>query len=197
MKKYLLLYALLATALLVGGYRHFRTENRRLTQNQQALTSGITHYRTAANAQAASVQVLRLRCSEFEELRAADAEQIRRLGLKIRRLESASKAITHTTFEAATPLRDTLVVRLRDTITTHDTLRFFRWRDTWVRVEGVVDCDSVRCHVESIDTLRQIVHRVPRRFLFIRWGTKSLRQEIVSSNPHTHIIYSEQVQFER
>ena len=49
--------------------------------------------------------------------------------------------------------------------------------------------------VESVDTLRQVVHRVPRRFLFIRFGTKAVRQEIVSSNPHTRIVYAEYVRF--
>ena len=53
------------------------------------------------------------------------------------------------------------------------------------------------CRVESTDTLRQVVHRIPRRFLFIRWGTKALRQEIVPSNPHTRIVYSDYVKFER
>ena len=43
----------------------------------------------------------------------------------------------------------------------------------------------------------QVVHRIPRRFLFIRWGTKALRQEIVPSNPHTRIVYSEYVKIER
>lgn len=51
--------------------------------------------------------------------------------------------------------------------------------------------------IESRDTLRQIVHRIPRRFLFIRWGTKALRQEIISSNPHTRIVYSEYIRIER
>ena len=51
------------------------------------------------------------------------------------------------------------------------------------------------CRIESVDTLRQIVHRVPRRFLFIRFGTKAVRQEIVSSNPHTRIVYAEYVRF--
>ena len=37
----------------------------------------------------------------------------------------------------------------------------------------------------------------PRRFLFIRWGTKALRQEIISSNPHTRIVYSEYIRIER
>lgn len=36
----------------------------------------------------------------------------------------------------------------------------------------------------------QEVCRVPRRLWFIRWGTKELRQEIVSSNPHTRITYN-------
>ena len=49
----------------------------------------------------------------------------------------------------------------------------------------------------ELEILRQVVHRIPRRFLFIRWGTKALRQEIVPSNPHTRIVYSEYVKIER
>ena len=197
MKKYLFLYAVAVTALLVCGYGRYRRENRRLTQNQHALAAGIERYRTRLGQEAASVQALRLRCAEFEELRAADAAEIRRLGIKLRRLEAAARAATATKVEIRTPVRDTVVVRLRDTLVVRDTLRLFRWRDAWVRVEGAVTADSVLCRVESADTLRQVVHRIPRRFLFIRWGTKALRQEIVPSNPHTRIVYSEYVKIER
>ncbi len=89
-----------------------------------------------------------------------------------------------------------MVVRLRDTVVRVDTVRVFRWRDAWVEVEGCVGADSLRCRVTSVDTLRQVVHRIPRRFLFIRWGTKALRQEIRSSNPHSRIVYSEYVRIE-
>ena len=197
MKKYLFLYAVAVTALLVYGYGRYRRENRRLTQNQHALAAGIERYRTRLGQEAASVQALRLRCAEFEELRAADAAEIRRLGIKLRRLEAAARIATATKVEIRTPVRDTVVVRLRDTLVVRDTLRLFRWRDAWVRVEGAVTADSVLCRVESTDTLRQVVHRIPRRFLFIRWGTKALRQEIVPSNPHTRIVYSEYVKIER
>ena len=176
MKKYLFLYAVLITALLAYGYTRYRHETRRLTQNQNALASGIEHYRTRLGQEAASVQALRLRCAEFERLRAGDADTIRRLGIR---------------------LRDTVVLLRRDTLRIRDTLKLFRWRDAWVTVEGRIRTDSVACRVQSTDTLRQVVHRVPRRFLFIRWGTKALRQEIVSSNPHTRIIYSDYVKFER
>ena len=197
MKKYLFLYAVAVTALLVCGYGRYRRENRRLTQNQHALAAGIERYRTRLGQEAASVQALRLRCAEFEELRAADAAEIRRLGIKLRRLEAAARTAPATKVEIRTPVRDTVVVRLRDTLVVRDTLRLFRWRDAWVRVEGAVTADSVLCRVESADTLRQVVHRIPRRFLFIRWGTKALRQEIVPSNPHTRIVYSEYVKIER
>ena len=183
MKKYLFLYAVLITALLAYGYTRYRHETRRLTQNQDALASGIEHYRTRLGQEAASVQALRLRCAEFERLRAEDAASIRRLGIKLRRLEAAAKTVTATSVDLRAPVRDTL--------------KLFRWRDAWVTVEGRIRTDSVACRVQSTDTLRQVVHRVPRRFLFIRWGTKALRQEIVSSNPHTRIVYSDYVKFER
>ena len=89
MKKYLVLYAVAVTALFVCSHRRYRAENRRLVQNQTALAAEVAHYRTQAGQEAASAQVLRLRCGEFEALRAADAEEIRRLGLKIRRLVAA------------------------------------------------------------------------------------------------------------
>lgn len=197
MQRLLLLYALLATALLAAGYSRHRSETQRLLQNQSALCAETEHYRTRCGEEAASVQVLRLRCTEFERLRAADAERIRTLGIKLRRLEAAAATATATQIEARAPLRDTIVIRQRDTLFVRDTIRHFRWRDAWVRVEGAIEADSVRCHVESIDTLRQVVHRIPRRFLFIRWGTKALRQEVVSTNPHTRIVCSEYVSIER
>ena len=119
------------------------------------------------------------------------------LGIRLRRLEAAAKAVAVTDAEIRTPLRDTVVVRIHDTLPVRDTVRMFRWRDPWISVEGRIGRDSAACRIRSVDTLRQAVHRIPRRFLFIRWGTKALRQEIVSTNPHTRIVYAEYVKIER
>ena len=143
------------------------------------------------------MQALRLRCGEFETPRAADAEQIRRLGIRLRRLEAAAKAVAVTDAEirtrCATPSSSGYTTRSP----VRDTVRMFRWRDPWISVEGRIGRDSAACRIRSVDTLRQAVHRIPRRFLFIRWGTKALRQEIVSTNPHTRIVYAEYVKIER
>lgn len=184
------------TAAATVWYLHgCRSEIRRLRTNQTALTAQIVHYRTRSGAEAATVQALRLRCAEYEALRADDARRIRELGIRVRRLEATAATATRQQIAAAAPLRDTIVVRIRDTVLLRDTVRLFRWSDAWCTVEGEVGPDSVHCRVESVDTLRQIVHRVPHRFLFLRWGTKALRQEIVASNPHTHVVYAEYVQF--
>lgn len=193
MRKYLAIYAIVATAVIVVGAKYLLKENARLENNNYALIESVKTYRTKADESAASVQVLRLKVGEYEELRAADAERIRNLNIKLKRLESASKSVTKTAVDITVPLRDTVI--LRDTLRLHDTVRLFRWRDSWVTVDGVIDNDSVSCSVSSVDTLHQIIHRIPRRFLFFRYGTKAIRQEIVSSNPHTEVVYSEVVSF--
>ncbi len=198
MKRFLLIYSAVATLLVAGGVyilRSARTENKRLRGNCTALTQNVEHYRSRLGQEAASAQILRLRCGEYEQLRRADAERIRALGVRIRRLESAAKSVAQTNVESVAVLHDTVVVR--DTLRVADTLRRFRWSDRWVMVEGEIEGDSVRCTVSSTDTLVQAVHRVPRRFLFIKYGTKAIRQEIFSTNPHTRITYTEYVRIER
>ena len=195
MKKYLFIYAVLTTVVIVVGGRILWGEQQREKSNNQALLQSVNYYKTEAEKSAASVQILRLRCGEFEELRAADAEKIRQMGLKIRRLESAANSVTQTKLEVVVPIRDTVVIR--DTVKTIDTLRLFRWQDNWVTKDGVIDSDSVACTLRSVDTLHQVVYRVPRRFWFIKFGTKALRQHIVSSNPHSEIVYTEYVKIEK
>ena len=197
MKKFLIIYSVVATLLLAGGLRILRNENKRLKNNQTALAQEVEHYKSALGDEVASAQILRLRCGEYEDLRKADAERIKSLGIRIRRLESAARSVAATEFEARTTIRDTVVVRdtvrLSDTVRHTDTLRRF----PWVEVEGEIDGGGVRCTVRSLDTLHQVVHRVPRRFLFIRYGTKAIRQDVFSTNPHTRIAYTEYVEFER
>lgn len=179
--------------LLAGGwlenYCSMSREQRRLERNLDLLDDSIFYYRNSLEEEVASVGVLQLRCAEFERLRERDREVIRDLGIRLKRAESMARQVARTEVEVVVPLRDTVVM--------HDTVRLFRWNDAWVEVEGALQGDSLCCRVESVDTLLQVVHRVPRKFLFIRWGTKAIRQEIISKNPHTKIVYSEYLTLQR
>ena len=81
MKKYLILYAVITTVVIVFGGRFLLQEQQRHKSNSTALLQSVHHYKTLADESAASVQVLRLRCREFEDLCAADAAKIRQMGV--------------------------------------------------------------------------------------------------------------------
>jgi hypothetical protein len=221
MKRILIITLLVMGGLLwlqTVRLRSERAERRRVQSNNEVLTDSVKFYRTESGKHAASRQVLELRASEMERYNAQLAAQVRELRIKVRRLEAAATTATWTEVQITAPLEPagpqptawekygTGVRRAADSVKAALDREFtglpkvpeakiFRWADRHVSVDGIIRTDSVSCHVTSIDTLRQIVHRVPRRFLFIRWGTKAIRQEVVSSNPHTQIVYTEYIQF--
>lgn len=196
MKKFMFgvtVVTLFAVVVCVGVINHLVEENRRLKGNEHALVEGVSYYRTECGKSAASVEVLNLELCEFREQHRRDAEEIASLGVRLRRAESYAKSV------AATLLADTVVVR--DTVVICDTVahsaRHFVSADTWSRVEGILFGDSLRYAVLTVDTLHQVVHRVPRKFLFIPYGTKAIRQEVWSSNPNTELVYTEYIELPR
>ena len=189
MRKILFYYSVVATLLLItcGLYlHHSANEVARLRNNNEALASEATLYKTRLNESAASVVALQLRIDEYRKQHERDTKRIKALGIRLRRVESVATAATQSQVKFVAPRHDTIILK--------DTLSLFRWSDSWVKVEGSIHNDKVECKVESFDTLRQVIHRVPRRFWFIRYGTKAIRQEITTSNPHTRIVYAEYIE---
>lgn len=186
----MLLAALVVSVVVI---HNLYEENTRLRSNQDTLLQGVTLYRTKANESAARVEALELSVAEFREYRARDAETIHSLGIRLRRAESYAVSATESRYEATVTLRDTII--MRDTV--RDTVRLFSDGDAWSNIAGRVQGDSLSYSLRMVDTLRQVVHRVPRKFLFFRYGTKGIRQEIWSSNPHTELVYTEYVELER
>lgn len=189
MKKTLLIYAMGATLLLIVGatiLHHRADEISRLRNNCEALSSETKFYKTRLGESAASVMALQLDLDEYREQHERDLKRIRSLNVRLRRVESVAKTATKSEVEFVAPRFDTVIL--------HDTLSLFRWNDAWTHIEGTIRGEEVECKVESVDTLYQVIHRVPHRFWFIRYGTKAIRQEIVSSNPHTRIVYAEYIE---
>lgn len=189
MKKSLLIYAMGATLLLIAVaiiLSRRADEISRLRNNCEALASETKFYKTRLGESAASVMALQLDLDEYREQHERDLKRIRSLGVRLRRVESVAKTATKSEVEFVAPRTDTVILR--------DTLSLFCWNDAWTNIEGMIRGEKVECKVESVDTLHQIIHRVPHRFWFLRYGTKAIRQEIVSSNPHTRIVYAEYIE---
>lgn len=181
---------LLALIISIGAVANLVGENKRLRCNEHALLEGVEQYRTECGRSVAAVEALQLELAEFREQHQKDVEEIASLGIRLRRAESYAKSVSVTT------LADTVIVR--DTIVMHDSVAMpvlhFVASDTWSRVEGILFGDSLRYAVSTIDTLHQVVHRVPRKFLFIPFGTKAIRQEVWTSNPNTELVYTEYIE---
>lgn len=179
----------LCSALYIRN-KVLRADNDRLTANQTALMQKANYYKTEAGKSAASVQKLELTNSELKDNYKRVCQTAEELGIKVKRLQAASTTATETEVKVITQVRDSIAIHN----TAVDTLKAFSWHDAWVNILGELKGRDVSLNVVSQDTLIQIVHRVPKKFLFFKWGTKAIRQEITSTNPHTKITYTEYIE---
>lgn len=188
------IFALLSI-LIFSAYQRERTERKRLADNQETLlhrlNDTIEHYRTRSNDYAVSVRILQLSKNELEKSYSSLAKEIHDMGIKLKRVEAAAAAATSTNVQIITKVRDSLIY-VRDSAGFHiDSVKRLSWHDPWVTLSGELRGDDLTASIESRDTLIQVLHRVPKKFLFFRWGTREIRQEIKTSNPHNKIVYSE------
>ena len=195
MKKYLIIACAILTlvcAALICVITGLSEEKHRLKLNQEALMNDVEYYQTEAGKSAASVQRLELSRRELEQHNEDLTNTIESLNLKLKRVQAASSTATQTRVEIQTIVKDSIVYVESGKI---EKLPAIKWRDPWIKVDGLISLDGdVNLTIESVDTLNQVVHRVPKKFWFIKYGTKAIRQEIVSSNPHTKIVYSEYIE---
>lgn len=172
-----LLVAFLLRECSAASYEH-----KRLADNQDILLHNgeVGIGRTPSGKSVASSAALHLTASELR--RKPDsllAKTMKELKIKSSRVVAASGASSSTSVDVAAAIAtDSLPA-----------IRHVEWSDPWVRMHGTIEGDTFRAHIESRDTLQMIVHRVPKRFLFFRFGTKAVRMEVVSQNPHTTLCY--------
>lgn len=174
----------------VVALRKARAEKERLEANQTALLSQVEYYTTKNGKSAADVRKLTLTVDELKQYNATLKKTADDLGIKLKRVQSASTTGVKTEVKFITQVRDSIVYR--DSIIVP--VKAFTWRDPWTDVVGVIERDSVDLSVSSVDTLTTIVHKIPHKFWFIKWGCKAIKQTVVSSNPHTKITYTEYIE---
>lgn len=193
MKKIAIYIILALTAACVGlgiALRKSNSEKERFKANQTALLAQVDYWATENEKSAADVLKLSLTVDELRNANVRLVKTADELNIKLKRVQSASTFATKTDIKIITQVRDSIVYR--DSVITP--IKVFSWRDAWTDVNGVIERDSVDLSVSSVDTLTTIVHKVPHKFWFIKWGCKAVKQTVVSSNPHTKITYTEYIE---
>lgn len=182
----------------------YKRESERLSRNQDILLHNgeVEIGRTPDGRATASSNTLLLSASELGRLDdSLLAVTQRNLGIKDKRVMAVARTASSMDVQVAAPIEKIQEKGFGTTITTDSTcacsnpggvlppIQHVSWSDPWVRLEGFIRGDTLHAKVESRDTLQMIVHRVPRKFLFFRFGTKAVRMEVVSQNPHTSLSY--------
>lgn len=189
-----LLLLVLVPFFIVMGLRELsqmREENERLNQIQDVLLHNgeVEIGRTSDGKATASSSALLLRASDLkrnpDSLLAVNQQKLK---VKNSRLMAAASASTATMVDVETPILNSFITTPSAPLPLADST-IVTWSDPWISLHGTIDRDTFKAHIEVRDTLQMIVHRVPRRFLFFRWGTKAVRMEVVSQNPHTQLQY--------
>lgn len=190
---YSLIAAVLAVVWLTISLDKEKADKERYKANQEALLNDIKQYKTESGKNAASVERLTLTYGELKKNYDDVVKTVKDLGLKVGRVQTVTQTRTETQVEVVTQVRDSIVYVKGEPIKT----MAFDWKDAWTKVDGYIHNDSVNMHVQSCDTLTTVAHRVPHKFWFIKWGTKAIRQEVVSSNPHTKIVYQKYIELKK
>jgi type II secretory pathway pseudopilin PulG len=168
------------------------TEKQRLSNNQEALLSDVDYYKTESGKNAASVQKLELTKSELEKYNVDLKETISDLNLKINRIQAAATTATQSNYKIKIVVKDSIAYR-----DVPVKLQRIDFRDPYIDLTGTIDSGTFSGDITTRDTLVQIIHRVPKKFLFIKYGTKAIRQEVVSKNPYSKIVYTEYIELKK
>ena len=178
-------------------------ESERTKENQDVLLHNgrVEIGRTQSGRPRASVQAITLKTSDLK--RSPDsllAVNKKELKIKNSRIMAAATISTNTQVDVKAAIRpvthDTCSRILSGSYRPPDVSQV-SWSDPWITLRGEIEGDSMQVHIESRDTIQMIVHRVPKKFLFFRYGTKGVRMEVVSQNPHSRLSYPRVIMFKK
>lgn len=180
-----------------------RGESERTRENQDVLLHNgrVEIGRTQSGRPRASVQAITLKTSDLK--RSPDSLlAVNRKELKIKNSRIMAAATTSTTTKvdvkvAIRPVPHDTCSRSLSGLYRPPDVSQVSWSDPWITLRGDIEGDSMRVHIESRDTLQMVVHRVPKKFLFFRYGTKGVRMEVVSQNPHSRLSYPRIIMFKK
>lgn len=169
-------------------------ERNRYKENTHAMLSDIVRMQIDSTTMAVDVKTLKLTIDEFERYRAADMEQIKKLNIRLKSVQSVAKHTIEVEADIKAELIDTLVIR--DTVTVQ--LKKVELNTPHLQVNGIIEGNSLVGKIHLPVTLHQVVWTEPKhKFLWWKWGVKAIHQTISSDNPHVQIKYSEMIRIEK
>lgn len=168
---------------LIDTIQEQREEIGRLDRNVSALVNNEISYMTKLGNAAQQRKALELSQKELKTVNADLHKEINALRVQLKDAKSATKVITKTIIEEK--------VRV-DTI---NNVVVAEYKDDWNTIRSERQGDSARLSYEGRDSIVGVISVQRKRFLFFRYGIKSVNYDISNKNPKTKINIDIAVQF--
>lgn len=178
-----LLFAMIS--FVTGRMYKAEHDNRvRLEQSFIAANQDVQYYKSRNGELVAKVDALQLKYNELKEIYPEIIAEIRNLKIRTGRVDQYSETVIHTENDIVTTLRDSIIY---DTIP----VKVFNYCDEFYTISGIVVNDTQRVHIESRDSLIQVVYRGDRikPWLWI-FSKRKLQQVVSCKNPNSKIEYT-------
>ena len=187
----------IAGVLIVQTFVVVRTvkENRRLSDNFNAVMSGIQYGYTLDSLQTVRTERILLEASEIKRAFPEITRNINQLDIKMKQLERYSAVSSTANYEMANKLRDTIHIKetvVRERIV-RDTLKmqYIRYSDKWIDFQQAIVADSAYTAIQTRDSIAIVQSwERPRKLWFIRYGRKRHIQTVTNANPNAKITYT-------
>lgn len=182
---FIVLLGLICTISFQAKYIKKQKANiERLSHNQEALTTEIVNFKTKDSLNAATIQSLNITVGEFKDMNIEAKKTIDALNIKYKRLLKVNQTITQEN-------QDLLLNKTIDTLILKDTIVktvSASYRSPYLDLDIYDLGNQYQVRYESRDTIDQILENIPKKFLFIRYGTKGFKTTYVNRNPNAKIV---------
>lgn len=186
-----LLIMLGAILLLWKSNQRLHADNQRLSSNIKTLGAELSMVKTKSGQLAAQSDLLVLQTRELKKLFPKEVKQIENLGVKVNKTTQYSTTVVETKTNVLTTLRDSIVL---DTVQ----VRVFDYQDQWYQIKGVIEKDTQRLVIKSMDTLTQVLFYGERQKPWLWFfSPRKLQQRVSVTNPNATIKYSQTIQIQK
>lgn len=158
---------------LVDTVKKQKAEIERLDRNIDAMNETEVQYISKLGDAAVKRKALELSARELKKQNADLYKEVKALDVRLKDALSVSKVVTKTVIKE--------VVR---TDTVKEAL-IAEYRDPWNTIRSEQRGDSTELSYQGNDTIVGVISIRKKRFLFFRWGVKSVDYDVSNKNPKT------------
>lgn len=168
---------------LVDTVKKQKAEIERLDRNIDAMNETEVQYISKLGDAAVKRKALELSAKELKKQNADLYNEVKALDVRLKDALSVSKVVTKTVIKE--------VVRT-DTI---NGVAVAEYRDPWNTIRSEQRGDSTELSYQGNDTIVGVISIRKKRFLFFRWGVKSVDYDVSNKNPKSKMKIDIAVKF--